>query len=101
MQKILGEYKNWLQSKNTDQGRFYKQSFEKRWPSLFNANRQMDFETYDLLKKVDQAGSQVIENFSISAASKSFEQEVREMVSFETHCDSMVFFSCPPSPFSY
>ncbi|KAF7804755.1 putative transmembrane GTPase FZO-like, chloroplastic [Senna tora] len=78
-QKILGEYENWIQSKNTDQGRFYKESFEKRWPSLINANSQIDFETYELLKKVDQAGSEVIENFSSSAASKSFEQEIREM----------------------
>lgn len=82
MQKILGEYANWLQSKNTDQGILYKQSFEKRWPSLSNASSQMDFETYELLKKVDQAGSQAIENFSSSAASKSFEKEVREMVSW-------------------
>jgi len=41
----------------------------------------MNFETNQLLKKVDQAGSQVIENVSSSTLSKSFEQEVREMVS--------------------
>jgi hypothetical protein len=43
----------------------------------------MNFETYELVKKGDQAGYQVIENFSSSAVSKSFEQEVREMVSLE------------------
>ncbi|XP_061358136.1 probable transmembrane GTPase FZO-like, chloroplastic isoform X2 [Gastrolobium bilobum] len=77
-QKILGEYEDWLLYKNTQQGRLYKESFEKRW-TLIHENSQMNFETYELLKKVDQAGSQVIENFSSSAASKSLEQEVREM----------------------
>ncbi|KAI9080245.1 hypothetical protein K1719_037639 [Acacia pycnantha] len=78
-QKILGEYEDWLESENADQGRLYKQTFEKQWPSLMNANTPMDFETYELLKKVDRTGSQVIEKFSSSAASKSYEQEVREM----------------------
>ncbi|RDX98930.1 hypothetical protein CR513_18085 [Mucuna pruriens] len=41
----------------------------------------MSSEVDYLLKKVDQAGSQVIDNFNSSAVSKSFEQEVREMVS--------------------
>ncbi|XP_027366745.1 probable transmembrane GTPase FZO-like, chloroplastic isoform X2 [Abrus precatorius] len=80
VQKILEEYKNWLHSKNTQQGRLYKESFEKRWPSLIHENSQMSSETYQLLKKVDQAGSQVIENFSSSAASKLFEQAVRDMI---------------------
>jgi len=43
----------------------------------------MNFETDQLLKKVDQASTQVIDNFSSSAVSKSFEQEVREMVSLD------------------
>lgn len=50
---------------------------------LINENSQMNFETFELLKKEDQAGCQVIETFSSSAASKSFEQEVRQMVSLE------------------
>ncbi|KAK7345901.1 hypothetical protein VNO77_16517 [Canavalia gladiata] len=80
VQKILEEYEKWLHSKNTQQGRLYKESLEKRWPSLIHENSETNFETHQLLKKVDQAGSQVIENFSSSAASKSFEQEVREMI---------------------
>jgi len=82
-QKILGDYENWLSAKNTQQGRLYKESFEKRWSSLIHENSQKNSETYELLKKGDQAGYQVIENFSSSAVSKSFEQEVREMVSLE------------------
>lgn len=82
-QKILGDYENWLSAKNTQQGRLYKESFEKRWSSLIHENSQKNSETYELLKKGDQAGYQVIENFSSSAVSKSFEQEVRETVSLE------------------
>ncbi|RDY12542.1 putative transmembrane GTPase FZO-like, chloroplastic, partial [Mucuna pruriens] len=80
VQKILEEYENWLYSKYTQQGRLYKESFEKRWPSLSNESSQMSSEADQLLKKVDHAGSQVIDNFSSSAVSKSFEQEVREMI---------------------
>lgn len=80
VQKILGDYENWLSAKNTQQGRLYKESFEKRWSSLIHENIQKNSETYELLKKGDQAGYQVIENFSSSAVSKSFEQEVREMI---------------------
>lgn len=83
VQKILGDYENWLSAKNTQQGRLYKESFEKRWSSLIHENSQKNSETYELLKKGDQAGYQVIENFSSSAVSKSFEQEVRETVSLE------------------
>ncbi|TKY52619.1 transmembrane GTPase FZO [Spatholobus suberectus] len=80
VQKILEEYESWLYSKYTQQGRLYKKSFEKRWPRLSHESSQINFETNQLLKKVDQAGSQVIGNFSSSGVSKSFEQEVREMI---------------------
>ncbi|RYR74087.1 hypothetical protein Ahy_A02g008702 isoform C [Arachis hypogaea] len=76
-QNLLGEYENWLRTKSTQQGRLYKESFEKRWPTLNHENSEI--EKNESLKKVDQAGSQVIDGFSSSAASKSFEQEVREM----------------------
>ena len=50
---------------------------------MIHETSQMNFDKYELVKKVDQAGGQLIENFSGSAASKSFEQEVREIVSLE------------------
>lgn len=80
IQKMLEEYESWLYSKYTQQGRIYKESFEKRWPSLSHESSLINSETDRLLKKVDQAGSQLIGNFSISAVSKSFEQEVQEMI---------------------
>ena len=40
----------------------------------------MQFGTYELLKKVDDQSLKVIKNFSPSAASKLFDQEIREAV---------------------
>lgn len=40
----------------------------------------MHLETYELLKKVDDLSLKVIKNFSPSAASKLFDQEIREAV---------------------
>ncbi|KAK6260094.1 hypothetical protein SCA6_014568 [Theobroma cacao] len=78
-QNLLGEYLTWLQSNNAREGRLYKESFEKRWPSLAYSDKQHHLETYELLRKLDQLSLRVIENFSANAASKLFEQEVREV----------------------
>ncbi len=43
----------------------------------------MHLETYELLKKLDRSSLRVVENFSASAASKLFEQEIREVVSLK------------------
>lgn len=43
----------------------------------------MHFETYELLKKLDRISLSVIENFGAGAASKLFEQEIREVVSLK------------------
>lgn len=80
IQKLLGEYVIWLQSNNVREGKLYKESFAKRWPSLISPNAQMHLETYELVKQVDLS-LKVIENFSAGAASKLFEQEIREVVS--------------------
>ncbi|KAK9282279.1 hypothetical protein L1049_005193 [Liquidambar formosana] len=81
-QKLLGEYMIWLQSSNAREGRLYKESFEKRWPSFFYPDNQVQletYETYELLRKVNETSLRAIENFSASAASKLFEQEIREV----------------------
>ena len=81
IQNLLGEYVTWLQSNNAREGRLYKESFEKRWPSLAYSEKQYRLETFELLRKLDQLSLRVIENFSANAASKLFEREVREAVS--------------------
>ncbi|KAF4370133.1 hypothetical protein F8388_007274 [Cannabis sativa] len=78
-QNFLGEYVQWLQSNNIREGRLYKESFEKRWPSFDYPNSQLHFETFESLKKVDELSLGVVRNFSGPAASKLFEQEVREV----------------------
>ncbi|KAG2697096.1 hypothetical protein I3760_07G090500 [Carya illinoinensis] len=78
-QKLLTEYVTWLQSSNAQEGSLYKDSFEKEWPSYVYPNTQVHFETYELLKKLDRISLSVIENFGAGAASKLFEQEIREV----------------------
>ncbi|KAF5455034.1 hypothetical protein F2P56_024653 [Juglans regia] len=78
-QKLLGEYVTWLQSSNAQEGSLYKDSFEKEWPSYAYPNTQVHFKTYELLKKLDRISLSVIENFGAGAASKLFEQEIREV----------------------
>ncbi|CAA3028317.1 probable transmembrane GTPase FZO-like, chloroplastic isoform X1 [Olea europaea subsp. europaea] len=77
--KLLGEYRTWLQSNNACQGSLYKESFEKRWPSFIVPSLQSQFEASELLKTKHEVGIKVIEDFSAAAASKLFEQEIREV----------------------
>ncbi|XVF32586.1 hypothetical protein REPUB_Repub17cG0094900 [Reevesia pubescens] len=76
-QNLLGDYVTWLQSNNAREGSLYKESFEKRWPSIAYSDKQYRLETYELLRKLDQLSLKVIDNFSTNAASKLFEREVR------------------------
>ncbi|XP_038887624.1 probable transmembrane GTPase FZO-like, chloroplastic [Benincasa hispida] len=77
-QKLLQDYESWLQSGNAHEGIVYQESLQKLWPSIVFPATQMHFETYELLKKVDDLSLKVIKNFSPSAASKLFDQEIRE-----------------------
>ncbi|GMP99822.1 hypothetical protein CsSME_00047154 [Camellia sinensis var. sinensis] len=78
-QKLLGEYMTWLQSSNAREGRLYKESFEKRWPSLVDPQKQAQLGSSELLMRKSEESVKVIENFSVAAASKLFEQEIREV----------------------
>ncbi|XWS31587.1 hypothetical protein CRYUN_Cryun23aG0089000 [Craigia yunnanensis] len=71
-QNLLGDYMAWLQSNNACEGKLYKESFEKRWPSFAYSDKQYHLETYELLRKLDQLSLRVIENFSANADSKLF-----------------------------
>lgn len=77
VQKLLGEYVIWLQSDNAREGRMYAETFEKRWSSFVYPHRQVHLETS--LEKVNELSLKVIEGFSTNAASKLFEQEIREV----------------------
>ncbi|KAI3449630.1 hypothetical protein Pfo_006295 [Paulownia fortunei] len=78
-QKLLGEYAMWLQSNNARKGNMYKESFEKRWPSVV-PSIQSELEASELLRTKHELGVTVLGDFSAAAASKLFEQEIREVL---------------------
>ncbi|KAK3019606.1 hypothetical protein RJ639_005025 [Escallonia herrerae] len=78
-QKLLGQYKAWLQSSNAHEGRLYKENFENRWPSFVNPQNHAQFEIDEFFGRKFELSSNVMENFSAAAASKLFEQEIREV----------------------
>ncbi|XP_052211218.1 probable transmembrane GTPase FZO-like, chloroplastic isoform X2 [Diospyros lotus] len=78
-QKLLGEYMTWLQSSNAREGRLYKESLEKRWPSIADPQKHAHLVTGELLMRKYEKGAKVIENFNAAAASERFEQEIREV----------------------
>lgn len=71
----------WLQSNNAHEGRLYKESFERKWPLFVYPHNQVGLETYELLRKGDELSLKALENFSAGAASRLFDQEIREVVS--------------------
>ncbi|KAL0459540.1 UNVERIFIED_CONTAM: putative transmembrane GTPase FZO-like, chloroplastic [Sesamum latifolium] len=77
-QKLLREYAIWLESNNARRGNMYKDSFEKRWPSVV-PSIQSQSEASQVLRTKHELGITVIEDFSAAAASKLFDQEIREV----------------------
>ncbi|KAK4418268.1 putative transmembrane GTPase FZO-like, chloroplastic [Sesamum alatum] len=78
-QKLLREYAMWLESNNARKGNMYKDSFEKRWPSVV-PSFQSQLEGSQVLRTKHELGIKVIEDFSAAAASKLFDQEIREVL---------------------
>ncbi|KAI3986038.1 hypothetical protein MKX01_039120 [Papaver californicum] len=78
-QKLLEEYKMWLQLNSSRERMLYNESLEKRWPSSLNQHNQPHSGTHDLQKREDLS-VKILENFSASAAAKLFDQEIREVV---------------------
>ncbi|KAK9137248.1 hypothetical protein Sjap_007842 [Stephania japonica] len=79
-QKLLKEYFTWLQSNNSREGKFYKETLEKKWPSLVDQHNQVHLDTESLLNKREELSFDALKNFSSAAATKLFEQEIREVV---------------------
>ncbi|XP_019188633.1 PREDICTED: probable transmembrane GTPase FZO-like, chloroplastic [Ipomoea nil] len=77
-EKLLSEYMAWLQSNADSEEIFYRDSFQKRWPSLVDAEKQIQADTSKLLGRKYELSSRVMADFSPMAASKLFEQEIRE-----------------------
>ncbi|CAH1447406.1 unnamed protein product [Lactuca virosa] len=78
-QKLLGEYGEWLRSNNAREVKFYEESFEKRWASFMKSGNRYLFETRKLVESKNEFSIQQLDDFSAAAASKLFEQEIREV----------------------
>lgn len=76
-QKLLGEYVAWLQSNNAREVKLYEEAFEKKWAS-FSGNRYLS-DTRNLVARKNDFSIELIDDFSAAAASKLFEQEIREV----------------------
>ncbi|KAJ0742604.1 putative dynamin GTPase [Helianthus annuus] len=79
-QRLLKEYVAWLQSNNAREVKLYEETFEKKWASIVDpSNRFMSSETRKLVEKENEFSIKVVEDFSAAAASKLFDQEIREV----------------------
>ncbi|XP_076923259.1 putative transmembrane GTPase FZO-like, chloroplastic [Bidens hawaiensis] len=79
-QRLLGEYVKWLKSNNAREVELYEETFEKKWASVMDSgNRFMSSETRKLVEKENEYSIKVVEDFSAAAASKLFDQEIREV----------------------
>ena len=81
-QRVAGEYTAWLGENNAHEAKRYKETFEKRWPSFVDSLDRMEFSTNFVVGEVDAQSISSIEKFSATAASKLFDQEIREVVSY-------------------
>lgn len=82
VQRLLGEYVVWLKSNNACEVKVYEETFEKKWASFMVSGNRFMSETHKLAEKENESSIKVVEDFSAAAASKLFEQEIREVVSF-------------------
>lgn len=78
-QKLLGEYVAWLQSSNAREVTLYEETFEKRWASFIDSRSRYMSETRKLVERKNEFSIEVVQEFSAAAASKLFEQEMREV----------------------
>ncbi|KAM7253750.1 hypothetical protein ACFE04_031432 [Oxalis oulophora] len=78
-ERLLGDYVMWLQAKIGREGKLFQESFDNKWPEVNRPSTRVQIETYELLNSVDKLTLKVIGNLNASAASKQFEQEVREV----------------------
>ncbi|KAJ6797597.1 putative transmembrane GTPase FZO-like, chloroplastic [Iris pallida] len=79
-QRLLGEYSMWLQSKNGQQRKLLSDRFYEQFNSLIGIEDKVQLGTNEFLGKGEELSIRVVENFGASAASRLFEQEIREVV---------------------
>lgn len=77
--RVAAEYSAWLRENNAYEATRYKETFEKRWPSFVDSLNQTELDTTFLVREVDAHSIKSIEKFSATAASKVFDQEIRQV----------------------
>ncbi|KVH94393.1 Aldolase-type TIM barrel [Cynara cardunculus var. scolymus] len=77
--RLLEEYVVWLQSNNAREIKLYEETFEKRWASFIDSGNRFQSETRKLVERKNEFSIELIKDFSSAAASKLFEQEIREV----------------------
>ncbi|CAI9107845.1 OLC1v1007315C1 [Oldenlandia corymbosa var. corymbosa] len=78
-QDLIGEYLAWLQSSNAREGISFKEVLADRWASFVDPPKQVQLENNHLLEARCDNSKKVLENFSVAAACKLFDQEIREV----------------------
>lgn len=63
----------------------------KRWPSVVSTENLKELETDQFWGRKYELSREAIENFNAAAASKLFDQEVREAVSYKKSFSSLIF----------
>nr|ABR16920.1 unknown [Picea sitchensis] len=81
IRNLLGKYWTWLRSNNAQQERWFREIFDKEWPSLANPGKLNTGIEKKSEEQIQQAHSmKVLEEFNVKAAAILFEQEIREVV---------------------
>ncbi|KAH0468862.1 hypothetical protein IEQ34_002094 [Dendrobium chrysotoxum] len=80
VQRLLGEYSEWLQSKIVCEGELCLDRLQKQCNNELNIGDVTQSKTVGFLEHGKELSIKVMDNFSASAATKLFEQEIRDIV---------------------
>ncbi|KAH9617553.1 hypothetical protein KSS87_007130 [Heliosperma pusillum] len=77
--RLLVDYTAWLKEEYSEEVARYKETLEKRWPSVVDSLKQTEYTIKYPLKENDWRSIKSIEKFSGTTASKLFDQEIRQV----------------------
>ncbi|KAI0526796.1 hypothetical protein KFK09_002387 [Dendrobium nobile] len=80
VQRLLGEYSEWLHSKIVCEGELCLDRLQKQCNNELDIGDVTQSKTVGFLEHGEELSKKVMDNFSASAATKLFEQEIREVV---------------------
>ncbi|XP_074312148.1 putative transmembrane GTPase FZO-like, chloroplastic isoform X2 [Silene latifolia] len=77
--RLLVDYTAWLKEKYSEEVARYKETLERRWPSVVDSLKQTEYTIKYPLKEDDWQSIKSIEKFSGTTASRLFDQEIRQV----------------------